>query len=110
MTAIPGINASNVIYDLTNVSTSNNIYEFAKYTNDLTGQVFFMGVLLIGFIILFVSMKRYGNQEAFLSTSFVITILGVGFAALDFIPSYFLVILVLIFGMTFTGFFLRKNY
>jgi len=45
-------------YDLTNVTSVDNILEFVQAVNDLTGQYFMLGMLLAGFVIMFVTTNN----------------------------------------------------
>lgn len=103
------VNATNNLYDLTNISTSKNLYEFVKYTNDLTGQYFVSGILIANFIITFIALKNYGNKEAMTTSSFITASLSILFSALDLIPNYITIIFVLIFGITFAFIYTRRE-
>lgn len=102
-------NITNNLYDITNSTNSGNILEFVQVANDLTGQVFMMGILLVGFIILFVSMKDYGNQEALVASGFITTCLAVLFATLNFIGTSIMVIIIVAYGLLFTMTVLRNQ-
>lgn len=103
------MNITNAAYDLTNISTSNTLYDFVKYTNDLTGQYLMMGILVVGWGILFISMKNYGNNESIISSTFIIAVISILFSSIDFVPSWFLIAIVVSFALIFGFMFNRRT-
>ena len=107
------VNITTTPYDLVNISNSNDMLEFIRNVNHLTGQYFMFGFLIAGFVIMFISV-RYSqqytdNKGALLVSNFVTVILGIMFLTLDFISSSQMIILVLGFGTIFTFSMLKSN-
>ena len=97
-------------YNLVNITgESGNILEFVQNINDLTGQTFMLGMLLVGFVILFVSMRESGNKEAFVGSGFITAVLGIFFFALEFISAGILTIIIIVFGGIFIWIALNKD-
>jgi len=95
------INATSFPYELTNITGTGNILEFVQNVNNLTGQTFMLGMLLAGFVILFVSMREAGNDDALTASSFIIAILSISFFALDFIKGQYLTVIIIMFALLF---------
>ena len=107
---IANMTSSDVPYDLTNITgESGNILEFVQNVNNLTDQTFMLGMLLVGFVILFVSMRESGNKEALVASSFITAVLGIFFFALEFISTGMLTIIILVFGGIFMWIALNKD-
>ncbi len=91
-----------VPYDLTNITNAENILEFVREVNNISGEWFMTGMLLAGFIITFVAMRGTGSpREALLGSSFMIMIIAVFFMFLEFINIAKLVIIIIIFTLIF---------
>lgn len=97
------LNATTNLYDLSNVSTSENIFQFTQAVNDLSGGYLMFGILMVGAIILFVSMKEYGNKDALAVTTFIIGIMSISFLVLGFITIGFLVFILICFVLLWIG-------
>ncbi len=97
-----GINATASIYDLTNSSTSENLFEFVVAVNDLTGQWFMLLILLSTFIIFFMGFKNFENRDALLGAGFITTIITFFFTTLDLINTTFSILIFVLFGIFFT--------
>jgi len=95
------INATNFPYPIQNITGSGNIFEFVQNVNELTGDIFMLGMLLAGFIILFVSMREAGNDDALVASSFITAVLSIIFYALGFMKGQFLTIIIIIFTLLF---------
>jgi|TARA_Y100000310_G_scaffold229236_1_gene231656 hypothetical protein len=96
------INATNFPYDITGVATNTtNILQFVQKVNNLTGQTFMLGMLLAGFIILFVSMQRAGKRDALLTSSFIIAVMSIFFRALEFVSTAHTIVIMIIFVVIF---------
>lgn len=61
-------------YNISNLTSSNNVLEFGQAVNGLTGDAFFVLVTAMIFIISFVAMKGFDTRTAFMSASFITTI------------------------------------
>jgi len=103
------VNATSTVYDLTNSTASNNVFEFINVVNNLTNQSFMMGVILVSFVIFFVSMKQYGNQEALFASGFIHTVMILMFTAFGWIPLWFTVPVLLAFASFFAFMMVRNN-
>lgn len=94
-------NATNSIYNLGNFSNAVDPFQFMETVNNLTGQTFMIGILLVWLVILFVTFKRFGNQEAMLGAGFITCVTAVLFSALDLVPKWLVLILVVAYGLFF---------
>lgn len=97
-------------YDLTNVTSTENIYEFILEVNKLSGDFFMLSMLIAGWIILFIAMKKTsGNQESMVASSFVTVILAIFFVTMDFISTQMMIFIVIICGLIITVFAIKSN-
>ena len=106
---IANFTSSDVPYDLTNIKSGGNILDFVRNVNNLTGQTFMMGMLIAGFVIMFVTMREHGNKDALVASSFITTILGILFFSLGFISTQMLILLIIAFGGMFLFLLYRKD-
>ena len=110
LTSAYAVNESVMSYDLSNITQSANLYEFVKFTNDITGQTLMSGLLVAGFIILFISMKNYGNKEALLGSGFIISSITILFLWIDFVSTAIASFILIGFGLLFMLMLLRKDF
>ena len=98
-------------YDLTNVTSVDNILEFIQEVNILSGEWFMTGILFAGFVILFAASKgtNVEPKEALIASSFIIAVLAIFFRALEFISTAKLVIILIAFGIIFVFTTMRKT-
>ncbi len=97
--AVSAINATRSTYNLINSSNVNSIYDFIKEVNNLTGQVFMIGILLVSFVILFIGYMAHGTSDALFASGFITSIMTVLFAALDFIPKWIVFLIIVPYGL-----------
>lgn len=107
--AINATSGANLPYNLTDVIGATNVLEFVQNVNDMVGGIFMLGILLAAFVILFVSMRGAGNEEALTATTFIITILAFGFYGLGFIDGLYLTAFIVAFGFLFIYKVLKPN-
>jgi|TARA_R100000750_G_C2303082_1_gene79576 hypothetical protein len=88
-------------YNLTNVSSSENILELTQYTNDITGG--WLGILImVSFLfILFVNLQGSSPAVRFTTASFLTTLLAFLFRIINLSNDFIVVILVLITSISF---------
>lgn len=98
---VQNMTGSDVPYDLTNITGTGNILEFIQNVNNLTEQTFMMGMLLAGFVILFVAMMSAGTKEALVASGFITTVLAILFFALEFIKGGVLIAIIIIYVLIF---------
>lgn len=104
------VNATFYPYDLTNASSSTNIFEFVKYTNNMTGQWFMASMLVAGAIILYVSMRKTSNnQDALLGSGFITAVMAIFFKIMDMISTEVTAIIIFAFAIIFVFSLFRKN-
>ncbi len=97
-----GINAtSGPIYDLTNSSLQDDIFGFMVSVNDLTEQMFMIGVLLVSFVILLVAFREQGTNDALLGAGFITSIITVLFTALNLVPRWIAFLIIIPYGIFF---------
>ncbi len=95
--AVANFTGSDVPYDLTNITGTGNILEFIQNVNNLTEQTFMLGMLLAGFVILFVAMMSAGTKEALVASGFITTVMAILFFALEFIKGGMLTAIIIIY-------------
>ena len=98
-----------VPYNLVNITGGGNVLDFVKNVNDLTGQAFMLGMLLVGFVVLFVSMRENGNRDALIAAGFMTAILAIFFFMLEFISVPMLTIIIIVFSGIFVFTVIKKD-
>ena len=68
-----------------------------------------LSMLFAGFIILFVSMREFGNDDAFAASTFIISIIATMFFALEFISTQMLTIIIILAGISFIIIVMRRQ-
>lgn len=98
------------MYNLTNITdNANNVYEIIKYTNDLTGGLFFT-LMLLSLLIAYMAVFKKGDfKEVFLGGSFFIGFLSVMFFALGFVGQSFVYIPIMLFFAALFIYMFTKN-
>lgn len=76
------------IYDLTNVTSANNIFEIVKEVNILSGNLFAILMLTAVFLIIFIVFKVYDTKKTFVAASAVTSFIGILLWTIGFIPFY----------------------
>lgn len=71
-------------YNMTNLTVSNPV-EFFQWINVLTGHLFGPGVAAAFFLIVFIAMKNYPTEKAFLSASFLTSVFSFFLLILDLV-------------------------
>ena len=59
------------LYNLTNLENAESLQQIALFANEVTGQKFFLLVMIAVFIILLFQFKKYDLQSAILGSSFI---------------------------------------
>src|SRR3990167_9233768 len=77
------VNATASRYDLTNSSNALDLYAFVVAVNDLTGQLFMTGIVLVSFVILLVALMGRGVEDALLGAGFITSVITILFSALN---------------------------
>ena len=92
------VNATLYPYNIHNISSSNNILEFVQGVNHLTNSYFMLGILFVGFIILFTSMKTQlvSNKDALTVSGFITAVMAILFFTLSFISSTWLIFIIIV--------------
>lgn len=93
------VNATSYPYDLTNVTSTENILEFIQQVNILSGEWFMTGMLFAGFVILFVSMRSAGNKDALMASGFMIAVMAIFFRTLEFISTAKTIVIIIVFAI-----------
>lgn len=89
-------------YDLTNVTNTENIVEFIREVNNLTGEWFMMGMLFAGFVITFMAMKGDTSpKDALVGSGFMVTVIGIFFFFMEFITAAKIITIVIIYTIIF---------
>jgi len=90
-----------VPYNLINITGGGDILQFIQNVNNLTEQTFMLGMLLAGFVILFVAMMSAGTKEALVASGFITTVLAILFFALEFISGGMLTTIIIIYVLVY---------
>ena len=107
---MPAINITSAPYDLTNVTQVDNILEFIQEINIITDLWFMSGMLIAGFIIMFVAMLQpSGPKDALMASSFMTAVLAIFFRTLEFIDNGRLIVIILVFTIIFVMTLMRKD-
>lgn len=80
-----------------------------QQVNLLTGEWFMLGMLLAGFVILFVAMRPTGNKDALMGASFMTAIMAIFFRTLEFISTAKLIVIIIVFAIIFVIMTQRKD-
>lgn len=65
------------MYNDTNITNANNIYEIVKAANDLSGGLYFTVMLLVLVLTYFVVFKKQDFKDVFVAGSFFIFIVAI---------------------------------
>jgi len=103
------INATNYPYNIQNITGGGNVLEFVQGVNHITGGSFMLGMLFVGWVVLFVSMRGYGNRDSLLASTFIIAVMAIFFKTLEFISTSYMVIVIIIFAIIFVATLLKSE-
>ena len=95
-------NATSTVYNLIPSAEQNTILGFISSVNDMTGGLMMPGILLVTFVILFTALLKNGTSDALLASGFVTVVIGLLFTALDFIPRWMFILMVIGYGGFYT--------
>lgn len=95
------VNITSNYYDMSNISSSTDIYTFMVAVNNLTGGYFMAGVLIVGFVIMLLATLHYGTREALMASSFITTFMSIFFLTLGFINMTIFLFIVISSGIMF---------
>ena len=76
----------------TNITDAVGVF---SYGNSVTDGIFIPSILLVIFVVLFISMKNWSTEIAMSSSTFIIMILAVLFRAVDLVPDWVVIITML---------------
>ena len=99
--AVANFTGSDVPYNLINITGGGDILQFIQNVNNLTEQTFMLGMLLAGFVILFVAMMSAGTKEALVASGFITTVMAILFFALEFISGGMLTTIIIIYVLVY---------
>lgn len=63
-------------YNITALQTARTIPDLIVVANDASGQIFIMGLTVAIFVVILLKLKKYAFDKAFLSASWITTILS----------------------------------
>ena len=66
-----------MVYNLTNITASNDLYNIMYHTNISSGYFLFGGMMLILFLTIVIVFKKQSFKKAFLAASFFTSLVGV---------------------------------
>lgn len=67
----------NTPYNLSDVTSQTNLFDVATATNTLVDGLFGQLILMVSFIILFLTFKRFDTARAFAASSYITTVLAI---------------------------------
>jgi len=73
------------IYTPPNGNETSGIFEFFKYTNDVSGGIMFPTILMVIWFILFISTKQFSSSRAWTYSSFITSIMAIILSVLGLI-------------------------
>jgi len=76
------------------------LYDSMKYANVVTSDTFGLGILLSIFMVFFMIFKRWGDDVAFVSASFITFIFAAILRAANMVGDQWLVLLALMVGVS----------
>jgi len=65
------------MYNLTNLTQGNTLLDLVTNVNDLGGGSFMLLVLLLIFVVMFVTFRRNGNLEGMLTSSYLTSVIAI---------------------------------
>jgi len=80
------------IYNITNVTQANNLWEFTREINTMTGDLFGVLFLFVIFLIVFITFSKMDVKRTFVISSFVTSFVGILFWSIKFIPFHILLV------------------
>lgn len=83
------------IYNLTNSTNATSIYQVTEVITNATGHVAGTVLLLVIWLIAFISMKGWRNKDAFAASTFPATIISILFFFAGLIPQNIMLIFIL---------------
>ena len=89
------------MYNMTNVTSANNVYEITKAVNDLSGGWFVTFVVFILFFILIMTFYKNDMRKTMLAASFIMVIINIVLYSISFVPISLFTITTLIYGIFF---------
>lgn len=87
-------------YNLTNITSSTNLYGVVKTANELVGGTFGIAILLMTWFVTFIALKRYPTQNAVFPASFVTFLVAMGLFLGGIIPQYVLMMSIVILALS----------
>ena len=89
-------------YDVPEINSTRSLYDLFHFiTNTTTDGLFFAVMLLVVWVISFMSLKGFGNSRAFTFASFLCAILGIILGVLDLLSQRWMYLAIF---MTLVGF------
>jgi len=86
------------IYNMTNITGANNLYEIVKATNNSSGGLFFILFLVVLFFGFIITFKKRDFKKVLLADSFFMVILTALAWGMDFVGWTYIIIPVIVFG------------
>ncbi len=74
-----------MIYNTTNMTNANNIVGLFNAINGMSGGWLTIMILILAFVITFITMKAYPTKVAFAGSSFIITVIALLMRAIDMV-------------------------
>jgi len=87
------------IYSPPTSNQTSGIFEFFKYTNDVSGGIMFPIILMVIWFILFISTKQFSSSRAWTYSSFVTSILSIILSVLGLIAPRWMYLSIFMTGM-----------
>lgn len=84
------------IYNLTNISSADNLVQLTKATNQMAGEMLGFAILLSLMVILFASFRNQTPAVRFATASFITTIISFLFRIIDMTGDFVVFVFILL--------------
>ena len=98
-----------MVYNTTFMDTSNNIFEFVSGLNTSSNSQIVYWILVLVWVITFISMKNFDTKVIFFSSSFLTTIIAILFFSIGWITMTILIIPIVMTFFSLLAFWLNKE-
>ena len=96
-------------YNITFMDTSNNIFEYTAGLNAASNSQIVYWILVLVWLITFISMKNFDTKVVFLSSSFITTLLSILFFTIGWISMTILIIPIVLTMFSLLAFLLSRE-
>ena len=96
-----------VVYNLTNLTDANNLFEYLEAVNSLTSGLYAVSILLVLFLLMFMVFKHHETKNVFVGASFMMSIMAVlfyfsGFVSIEVMMTVFVMLVAAVIAKMFS--------